>query len=99
MITSTNTFKLVQAHLTGAVTIITTRDADEQPRGFTATSFCGLSLDPPLVLFGLATSADSYDAFVNGSYFAVNILSSQQSDLSQCFATKGSIKYQSIEFE
>jgi flavin reductase (DIM6/NTAB) family NADH-FMN oxidoreductase RutF len=99
MITSADTFKLVQAHLAGAVTIITTQDIYEQPRGFTATSFCGLSLDPPLVLFGLARSADSYDAFVNGSFFAVNILSEQQSALSQRFATKGDMKYQSTTFE
>jgi flavin reductase ActVB len=99
MITSANDFKLVQAHLAGAVTIITTRDADGYPKGFTATSFCSLSLDPPLVLFCLNASADSYNAFVNGCHFAVNILSAQQRDLSQLFATKGNVKYQSVEFE
>lgn len=99
MITSVNDFKLVQAHLAGAVTIITTCDAEGQPRGFTATSFCSLSLDPPLVLFCLDASADSYNAFVNGCSFAVNILLAQQRDLSQLFATKGHTKYQSVEFE
>lgn len=99
MITSANDFKLVQAHLAGAVTIITTRDAEGHPRGFTATSFCSLSLDPLLVLFCLDNSSDSYSAFVNGRHFAVNILSDQQRDLSKLFASKGNVKYQSVEFE
>lgn len=99
MITSAHDFKLVQAHLAGAVTIITTCDAAGQPKGFTATSFCSLSLEPPLVLFCLNTAADSYHAFVNGSSFAVNILAAQQRDLSQRFATKGEAKYQDILFE
>lgn len=99
MITSAHDFKLIQAHLVGAVTIITTHDAEGHPRGFTATSFCSLSLEPPLVLFCLNTSADSYHAFVNGCNFAVNILSNRQSNLSQLFATKGSAKYESVEFK
>lgn len=96
--TTAQNFKLVQAHLAGAVTIITTRDADGYPWGFTATSFCSLSLDPPLVLFCLDASADCAHAFVNGYHFAVNILSDQQRDLSRLFATKGNGKYQSVEF-
>jgi flavin reductase ActVB len=99
MTTSAHDFKLVQAHLAGAVTIITTCDTEGQPKGFTATSFCSLSLEPPLVLFCLNTAADSYHAFANGNSFAVNILSVQQRDLSQRFATKGDAKYQDILFE
>src|SRR2546421_1456358 len=99
MITSANDFKLVQAHLAGAVTIITTCDAEGQPRGLSASSFCSLSLDALLVLFCLDSSSDSYDAFVNGCNFAVNILSAQQHDLSQLFASKGNVKYQSVEFK
>lgn len=99
MIASANDFRLVQSHLAGAVTIITTHDAERHPKGFTATSFCGLSLDPPLVLFCVDTSADCYYAFMNSCHFAVNILSTQQRDLSKLFATKGNAKYQSVEFE
>jgi len=98
MTTTATDFKLVQSHLAGAVTIITTRDAEGLPRGFTATSFCSLSLNPPLVLFCLDTSADCYSAFVGGDIFAVNILSIQQRDLAKLFATKGDAKYQNIDF-
>jgi flavin reductase ActVB len=96
---SMETFKSVQALLAGAVTIVTTRDTAGQPWGLTATSFCSLSLDPPLVVVCLARSADSYNAFLNSSSFAVHLLSARQSHLSQRFATKGTRKYQQTHFE
>ncbi len=92
-------FKHVLAHLAGAVTIITTCDDARQPWGFTATSFCSLSLEPPLVLCCLSHDADCYQAFINGRAFAVNILADHQVDLSQRFATKGRDKYREIGFE
>lgn len=91
-------FKSVQSHLAGAVTIITTRDAEGQPWGLTATSFCSLSLDPPLVLFCLALSADCYNAFINSHHFAVNILTSQQRELSDRFATKNIAKFEGVPY-
>jgi flavin reductase ActVB len=96
---SMETFKSVQALLAGAVTIVTTRDKAGQPWGLTATSFCSLSLDPPLVVVCLAHSADSYHAFLTSSSFAVHILSARQSHLSQRFVTKGNTKYQQTHFE
>jgi flavin reductase ActVB len=92
-------FKQTLAHLAGAVTVITTCDAHGQPWGFTATAFCSLSLDPPLVLCCLSHIADCYKVFVHGNRFAVNILSAQQRDLSQRFASKGAAKYRGIRFE
>ncbi|HZO72196.1 MAG TPA: flavin reductase family protein [Ktedonobacteraceae bacterium] len=91
-------FKSVQAHLAGAVTIITTRDAEGQPWGLTATSFCSLSLDPPLVLFCLALSADCYNAFINSRHFAVNILAARQCELSDRFATKNIAKFEGVPY-
>lgn len=99
MITTTQDYKHILAHLVGAVTIITTCDVDGQPHAFTATSFCSLSLTPPLVLFCVNITANSYNAFADGHHFAVNILSDQQQKLAQRFATKGHAKYQSIVFE
>jgi flavin reductase ActVB len=96
---SADTFKDVQSYLAGAVTIVTTRDEEGKPWGFTATSFCSLSLDPPLVLVCLAQSADCYPAFLNCSLFAVNMLSKRQQDLSQRFASKGDAKYQDMRFQ
>ncbi len=91
-------FKALMAHLAGAVTIITTRDADGQIWGFTASSVCSVSLEPPLVLFCLDYTADCYPAFQESNIFAINFLSSEQSDLSALFAMKGSAKYRETPF-
>lgn len=96
---STSRFKDLLAHLAGTVVIITTRDAAGQVWGFTATSFCSLSLEPPLVLFCLAHSADCHAAFVTANHFAVSILAADQAGISQRFAEKDSAKYEGVRFE
>ena len=78
------------------VTVITCREQDGTPRGFTANSFTSVSLDPPLLLICIAKSADSRDCFENASHFAVNILSEQQKEISGLFATKDPDKFQKV---
>ena len=69
------------------VTVVTTRCGDEL-HGLTANSFASVSLDPPLVLFSLARTADCFDAFEQSDYFAINVLRADQEALSNRFATK-----------
>ena len=95
---SSQDFKRAMARLAGAVSVITTCDAQGQPWGFTASAFCSLSLEPPLVLFCLSENADCYQAFVRARFFAINLLSEQQRDLAQLFASKGQAKYQEATF-
>lgn len=75
------------AFMTG-VTVVTTKDEDGNPLGFTANSFSSVSLDPPMLLVCLANSSSNYDVMVNAPSFAVNILSEDQKDLSNTFASK-----------
>lgn len=91
-------FKQAMARLASAVSVITTRDEQGEPRGFTASAFCSLSLEPPLVLFCLSENADCYQAFIRARLFAINLLSEQQRDLAQLFASKGQAKYQETAF-
>ncbi len=91
-------FKMFMAQLAGAVTIITTRDTQRQVWGFTASSVCSVSLEPPLVLFCLEQSADCYPAFLESKTFAINFLAAEQSALSVLFAMKGSAKYRETPF-
>src|SRR5437667_153340 len=69
------------------VTIVTAYDADGQPRGMTANSFTSVSLDPPLILVCVATAAPIWSVLAEAPGFAVNVLSEQQQDISQRFAT------------
>ena len=56
------------------VTIVTTRGVDGSDVGLTANSFSSVSLDPPMVLWSLAKTSGSIEAFRNARYFAVHVL-------------------------
>jgi len=70
------------------VTIVTARAPDGSLVGLTANSFNSVSLDPPLVLWSLARRNGALPVFSTGSHYAINILSADQKDLAQRFATR-----------
>lgn len=80
------------------VTIVTTCHNGRNV-GLTANSFNSVSLDPPLVLWSLAKKSSNIDAFTNTGAFAVHILSAEQEDLSNRFATSGIDKFADLDFE
>ena len=75
------------------VTVVTTRQKDGTPRGFTANSFTSVSLDPPLLLICIGKAAQSCDTFAEADHFAVNILADTQKDISGLFASKSPEKF------
>ncbi len=91
-------FKEAMARFASGVTIVTTTDDAGQSWGFTASSFCSLSLQPPLVLVCLDRSADCYPVFCARPRFLVNILSTQHRELALRFATKGGDKFAAQPF-
>ncbi len=76
------------SRFTTGVTIVTCIDDAGMSIGLTANSFNALSLDPPLVLWSLRRSSPSVHAFMQAPYFAVNVLSEAQVDLSRRFASQ-----------
>jgi (E)-2-((N-methylformamido)methylene)succinate hydrolase len=76
------------------VTVVTTRQPDGTPRGFTANSFTSVSLDPPLVLVCIAKSAHSCDVFASAPHFAINILGEAQKAVSGLFASRAADKFE-----
>ncbi len=81
------------------VTIATTTDAGGDPVGMTASSFNSVSLDPPLVLWSLAKSAQSRAAFTGSGHFAVHVLAASQQDLSDRFARSGTDKFAGLAWQ
>jgi len=79
------------------VTVVTTRCGGEL-HGLTANSFTSVSLDPPLVLFSLARTADCFDAFEQSNHFAINVLGADQEALSNRFATKEVDKWDEVRW-
>src|SRR5437762_8278091 len=86
-------FRDTMARFPSAVTIVTTRDPAGRPRGFTASSFCSVSLDPPLILVCLARSADSYPVFTSCDRFAVSMLAEDDADLAYRLGTQRADKF------
>ncbi len=78
------------------VTIVTTR-GPAGDIGLTANSFSSVSLNPPMVLWSLARTSASIDAFRQTAHFAVHILSSDQEHLSTRFATKMTDRFAGID--
>lgn len=92
-------FRQLLGHFAAGVTIITTIGRDGKPYGLTATAFCSVSLDPPLVLMCVDKKAESHPHFEPSGSFAVNFLTQEQIDLSNRFARSGGEKFQDIDWQ
>ena len=79
------------------VTVITTIGEDLRCYGMTVNSFTAVSLNPPLVLWNLATSSPSAAAFRSASRFAVNVLALDQLDLARRFSHRHPDKFSGLD--
>lgn len=68
------------------VTVVTTIAPDGRPVGLTANSFTSVSMDPPLVLWCLASKSPNVQTFREAGSFAINVLHAQQRDLCKRFS-------------
>lgn len=89
-------FKDLFANWPAGVAIVTCRGTDQAPRGFTASSFTPLSLEPPLVLFALHRRAPSLPHFEAAEGFAVNGLRAHQAELADRFAGSKENKFEGV---
>jgi flavin reductase (DIM6/NTAB) family NADH-FMN oxidoreductase RutF len=80
------------------VSVVTTADECGTPIGVTVNSFASVSLDPPLILWSLSRRSRSLPAFQHALGFSVNILASDQQDLSARFARGGSDKWANVDY-
>lgn len=81
-------FKEALSCFASGVAVVTTyNQQDKTQYGITISSFCSLSLDPPLVLFCIEEKASLYEHFVAAEQFSINILSKSQETLSRHFAS------------
>lgn len=92
-------FRNALARFASGVTVVTTKDSDGRPAGFTASAFSSLSLDPPLVLVCLEKRANSYDAFMAADQVAISILAAGQGDIAWKFARKDVDKFEGVDVD
>ncbi|MDA8231231.1 MAG: flavin reductase family protein [Magnetospirillum sp.] len=93
-------FRKALSCFASGVTVVTTLHPETRaPAGVTVSAFCSLSLEPPLVLFCLGSRTASLDAFRQFGHFGVNVLSENQRDMSNRFASRAIDKWQGVRYE
>lgn len=81
-------FRSVLGRFASGVTIVTAVDQHGNSHGMTVSAFSSLSLEPPLVLVCIDNAATMSPLMATTERFAVNILDSEQEELSRRFASQ-----------
>ena len=76
------------------VTIVTAKRPDGSLFGMTANSFTSVSLEPPLILWCLASNSSGVSAFSAGAAFAVHVLCHEQRELALRFSRRTADKFE-----
>lgn len=78
-------FRTVMGSFATGVTVITTK-VDDEVYGMTANAFMSVSLEPKLVAISIGEKAKMLNYINSSKRFAINILASNQKELSKQFA-------------
>ncbi len=79
-------FRAALGRFSSGVTVITVKTTEGHVHGMTASSFCSVSLRPPLVLVCVDHLAETYLHLRERGRFGVSILKEDQEALSEFFA-------------
>lgn len=92
------TFRSVLGRFASGVAVVTVRDDDEIDHGMTASAFCSVSLDPPLVLVCIAHDATLHPVILQHDQLAFSILTASQEALARRFAERLDNRFDGIGF-
>ncbi len=81
------------------VTVVTAKDKDGSPVGFTANSFTSVSLEPQLILICIDKESFNIESFSKGGSFAVSVLSESQQHISTTFASPETDRFKDISWK
>jgi len=90
-------FRAALGQFASGITVVTTRDREGRPLGLTVSSFCSVSLHPPLVLVCVDARSETHTAFAESGLFGLSILAEGQEAVSERFARAGRAKFADIE--
>lgn len=96
--TDKETFRHVIGHFASGVTVLTTRDGDED-HGATASAVSSLSLEPPMLLVCLNTRGSTQRAIHSSGLFGVNILDEDQGVVAERFASPRGQKFDGLHLQ
>ncbi len=92
------TFRQACSQFASGVAVATVRAEDGTPHGLTVSSFTPVSVAPPLILVCIDYQCTCADRFRSSPYFAVNILTERQRDLSVAFAAKPEGRFEGVPY-
>jgi flavin reductase (DIM6/NTAB) family NADH-FMN oxidoreductase RutF len=91
-------FFALMASFASSVTVITSKGPDGVVRGLTASAFCSVSLEPRLCLVSVDNRSESIASINESGSFVVNILASDQEEISRRFASKLPDKFEGVSY-
>lgn len=91
-------FRDAMAQLAAPVTVVTGRDGEGRPWGFTASSVISLSLEPPRALVSINRASSCHAALTAVPELVVNVLGVGHRDLALRFARHGVDRFAGGEF-
>ncbi len=80
------------------VTVITSHDDENKPRGLAANAYCSVSLDPPLILVCVQKTSSTYPSLFRSDHIGINILSTEQRETLNVFASKAQDKFANVDW-
>ena len=89
--------KQVNRRFVTGVTVVTTMD-DGTPRGLAVNAYSSISLDPPTVLVCIMRTSTTHDCLYRARHLAINILSTDQLDVVDRFASKAADKFAGLDW-
>jgi len=92
-------FRAVLGRFASGVTVVTSVDQNGNDEGMTVSSFCSLSLDPPMVLFCVDRTASMFESLAASRGFIVNILSESQEPLARRFSGPDANRFDGIGYQ
>jgi flavin reductase (DIM6/NTAB) family NADH-FMN oxidoreductase RutF len=75
---------------------VVTSEVEGRLLGLTVSSFNAVSLAPPLILFSLARSAQTFPLWTKAPHFGITVLAEHESHLSNRFARGGADKWNGV---
>ena len=95
---SQEVFRKVMGLFATGVTVVTFRRPSGRLWGFTVNAFTSVSLSPLQVLFCVDHASESFAIVQESDYFAVNLLSEDQEEISRHFASKMEDRLEGIAY-
>jgi flavin reductase (DIM6/NTAB) family NADH-FMN oxidoreductase RutF len=90
---SSDRYRELLASFPAGICVVTAFTPEGEPRGLTLIAFCGVSLDPPLVLVCVDRTSHTLPAIQASGGFTVNIISATSRHVARLMATKAEDKF------